>query len=394
MTRRLRVVPYVCRALVYRYLLIAVANPGIAASFTPLGELPGGATFSLALGLSPDGGVAVGISASSTASSEAFRWTSGGGMQGLGLRPGDMSSQATKVSTNGAVIVGAGLSGIGAPVTEAWRWTQAAGFQGLGLLPGGSGSLGPVVSADGSVIAGTGTFNAAPSEGFRWTEASGIQPIGVQGQVFGISGNGAVIVGGTGGSAGEAFYWTEASGKVGLGDLPGGGFSSVAAAASLDGSVIVGGGSTDNGTEVFRWTNAGGMVGLGRLTSTDYLAEALAVSADGSVISGHAYRQEDIFSPVIEEAFRWTAAEGIRSVSQLLTDAGLGAAIAGWSLQSAIGISADGSTLAGYGLNPTGQTEAWVAVIPIPEPSSWTMFLAMIGLAAAQKPIPRTFVVT
>ena len=41
-------------------------------------------------------------------------------------------------------------------------------------------------------------------------------------------------------SGNEAFRWTSSGGMVGLGDLPGGGFSSDAFGVSYDGSVVVG----------------------------------------------------------------------------------------------------------------------------------------------------------
>jgi probable HAF family extracellular repeat protein len=46
---------------------------------------------------------------------------------------------------------------------------------------------------------------------------------------------------------------------VGLGDLPGGSFSSVAVGVSSDGSVVVGVGNSASGNEAFRWTQAEGM---------------------------------------------------------------------------------------------------------------------------------------
>ena len=41
-------------------------------------------------------------------------------------------------------------------------------------------------------------------------------------------------------SGDEAFRWTQATGMVGLGDLPGGSFNSIAWGVSADGSVVVG----------------------------------------------------------------------------------------------------------------------------------------------------------
>ncbi len=54
-------------------------------SFTGLGDLAGGDFYSVATGVSVDGSVVVGYSDSGS-SYEAFRWTSGGGMVGLGYR--------------------------------------------------------------------------------------------------------------------------------------------------------------------------------------------------------------------------------------------------------------------------------------------------------------------
>ena len=53
--------------------------------------------------------------------------------------------------------------------------------------------------------------------------------------------------------------------------------------------------------------------------------------------------------------------------------------LTGWLLLQATGISDDRSTIVGWGLNPAGNTEAWVAVIP--EPSSTSIaLLAALGL--------------
>lgn len=49
----------------------------------------------------------------------------------------------------------------------------------------------------------------------------------------------------------------------GLGDLPGGAFSSGARGVSLDGSTVVGQARTDTRYEAFSWRADTGMVGLG-----------------------------------------------------------------------------------------------------------------------------------
>jgi hypothetical protein len=53
--------------------------------------------------------------------------------------------------------------------------------------------------------------------------------------------------------------------------------------------------------------------------------------------------------------------------------------LAGWTLTSAEGISADGLTIVGTGVNPAGNQEAWMATIP--EPSTIALAaLSAVGL--------------
>jgi hypothetical protein len=57
--------------------------------------------------------------------------------------------------------------------------------------------------------------------------------------------------------------------------------------------------------------------------------------------------------------------------------AGGATGLTGWTLTQASAISADGRVIVGYGRNPAGNTEAWIAIIP--EPSS----LLQLAIAAA-----------
>jgi len=75
---KLRLLSAVCTAI-YIY-----SNAAMAISFMPLGDLAGGDFASDALGVSADGSVVVGSSSSALGFSEPFRWTSEGGMVGLG----------------------------------------------------------------------------------------------------------------------------------------------------------------------------------------------------------------------------------------------------------------------------------------------------------------------
>ncbi len=164
---------------------------------------------------------------------------------------------------------------------------------------------------------------------------------------------------------------------TGLGDLTGGSFWSEAFGVSADGAVVVGQGKSASGTEAFRWTESSGMVGLGDLDGGGFDSEAYGVTADGAVVVGVGNSVSG------GEAFLWTSADGMRSVQDVLTDDyGLGSSLTDWTLRSADAISADGLTIVGYGTNPDGNTEAWMASMDspdvVPEPSS----LALLGIGA------------
>jgi probable HAF family extracellular repeat protein len=70
---------------------IGVAFPAQAASFQGLGDLSGGSFYSYANGVSADGSVVVGRGSSANGN-EAFRWTQGTGMVGLGDLSGGIFS--------------------------------------------------------------------------------------------------------------------------------------------------------------------------------------------------------------------------------------------------------------------------------------------------------------
>ncbi len=246
------VLPVIVSILILGMISENVLQNAYAASFVGLGDLPGGIFSSAGRGVSSDGTVAgAGQSASG---SEAFRWTSGGGMVGLGDLPGGaFNSIASDVSSDGSVVVGNADSASGG---EAFRWTSGGGMVGLGDLPGG------VFSSEG----------------------------------FGMSSDGSVVVGsGISASGFEAFRWTSGGGMVGLGDLPGGIFSSTAFDVSSDGSVVVGNSDDATGSRAMIWDSVNGIRDLNTVLTnlgvdlTGYtLTFAGGVSADGTKITGNA----------------------------------------------------------------------------------------------------------
>lgn len=191
---------------------------------------------------------------------------------------------------------------------------------------------------------------------------------------------------------------------VGLGDLPGRTFFSLAAGISMDGSTIAGNSEADFGNQAFRWTAQTGLVGLPDLPGGEIYSQAHGISPDGSVIVGISSgaietigvywttdgsivplglmpggtwtRPKDASLngeiivglgrlPGRDAAMIWDAEHGVRNLESVLaTDYGLD--LTGWQLTAANGISADGRVIAGTGVNPQGHAEGWVAIIPEP----------------------------
>ncbi|MCP5059800.1 MAG: PEP-CTERM sorting domain-containing protein [bacterium] len=79
----------------------------------------------------------------------------------------------------------------------------------------------------------------------------------------------------------------------------------------------------------------------------------------------------------------------MRSLREVLvSDFGLD--LAGWSLTIARDVTADGRVVTGWGTNPNGNQEAWIAVIP--EPSMLMLLalsvVAVLGHQTATRPGP------
>jgi probable HAF family extracellular repeat protein len=346
--------------------------------FHGVGDLPGGATTSTALAVSADGAVAVGGSESS-AGAEAFRWTGPGTIQGLGaLDPGDFYSVATGVSANGSVIVGATADGNG----RAFRWTSGGGMVGLGrfsCLGCDNHALANGVSGNGLVAVGSGadtTLLGIPFiEAARWagggTSISGLGHLSGGGDAsvaYGASNDGAVIVGESDSSSGtRAFAWRTSGGMLQLPSFAGALIRSQALAISSNASTIVGAVNTSATTaaqlEAARWTGASWatLSLLGDLPgATADFSSARAATGDGAIIVGVATNAEGE-----NAAFVWDAAHGMRDLRALLLE-DYGLPVEDWTLIEARGVSnvAGGAyTIVGAGMNPAGIPEGWVAYL-------------------------------
>lgn len=191
-----------------------------------------------------------------------------------------------------------------------------------------------------------------------------------------ISTDGSALVGWLS-SGVDAFIWTQ-QGTTVLGPPMGDGTRFTDPYRfSADGNAVVGRGSEGALGVAILWTKENSKTLLGHLPDGGSAAPA-DVSADASVIvSGR-------WSGRIFDAWIWRESRTIELLHDVLTNEyGLGPQVASWNLQTATAMSNDGRTIVGFGTNPNGQTEGWVAFLgtPVPEPS--TLFLTTLALPFA-----------
>ena len=401
--------------------------------FQGLGDLPGGAFESAAYAVSADGSVVVGVGCPVPMNPhlidyEAFRWTAGSDLQGLGHIspdprpiPYQRNSEATSAFYDGSTIVGwcfVGFSG-----WTGFRWDETNQMQPLNWFTPVDEFAAPTedrglltISDDGNTIVGK-MASGSGWEAFCWTQTNqtgdgvliGLRDfmnepfIGYHSAANDVSGNGTIVVGksayravlggpGSGTYYYEAFRWTDANGnnQFDLAEMQGLGFleysgsspQSSASAVTSDGSVIVGKSDSDDGSQAFLWTltdpdtREGEMIGLGILDGYTH-SNALDVSADGSIIIGtNQLLPPFTIEPESETAFLWDELNGMRDLKVVL-ESDYGLDLTGWELTSANSISADGYVIVGSGINPDGDPEAWIATIP--EPSCFVLF-SLVGL--------------
>ena len=287
------------------------------------------------------------------------------------------------VSSDGSVVAGNGTDGNYTP----FRWTQATGFVSLGRpqLVGGGGI--PGVSADGKRVASSiGSLDGTYTTQGVWTTGSGWQELmppppadggavdGTYGNVYGLSGNGQMVVGlywrpGQGNRA-HASKWTQSSGVVDLGGTITG-QSSRANGVNFDGSVIAGWVETPTGPwRPAAWVN-GSLVLL-----TDYdgatlagSGEARATSPSGDIIVGYS---RDLASNQ-RAAAMWKRAGGVFGATEILGWVNGTQPVSGINIAQAV--SSGGGIVIGYcsfdgtSFGTTGF--AWTAQTGVVDVNEW-----------------------
>lgn len=326
--------------------------------------------FSRASGISAGGGFVVG-----TAPGTTFRWSTSTGVQTVTALPPEVPGEV-ECSIGASFGCGTYVNP-GSGVVEAARWDAAGTLLFLGSLSGNLGSYAYGIDDMGATVVGSANYVLASGStwhAFRWSQASGLVDLGTSAGNFsranGVSGDGSVAVGWCNGVPRQPARWVgSAFAPLGNGTTAG-----EAWAASADGSVITG----VYGNELFRWTPANGMQTLGKLpgSAASDVATGLDISGYGDVIVGS---QTSLASA--PRAFLWRASTGLVDLAPYL--AGLGATqVAGWSLRGASGISADGTRICGWGVNPSNQADSWYATIPPENPLATYCTPGLAGVSA------------
>ena len=339
-------------------LPLALAAPAAADPlFQGLGFPPdsGGARSSYALGISADGATVIGgarfIPAVAAYGEWTMTWTAA---QGPVFSPG-RNLYSTQVNI-------ASVSNSGA-VVACWSGGTSPGF----YQPYGNSTGFPflpfAISPGGDFIVGSEWLTGAGGAA-RWSAQTGYQTLGGQFDTAAkdVSADGSILVGGRITNLGGGFVWTQASGFTLTGGIAGSFIQdSDLLAVSADGSLAAGWAFVGSGLiQPVRWRPGRGLQLINNLFGTP---EGLAfdVSGNGDVIVGYGSGWHSNYVP--PQAWLWDRVRGTRSLKGYLVQLG-STDVADWSLQVATAISADGRTIAGIGLNPQGEKEAFIAHIP------------------------------
>lgn len=350
-------------------ILVTVQQTLRGARLIGMGDLDGGEQLSEARGVDATGARVVGIG-TSAAGTHAVAWSAGTGLVPLA----DAPSTASAIDGAGCVVAGSALALI-RPEDERIMAARWVGMQPVEQVPAPvhlyRRSEAVAVSGDGLSIAGRGYQDLLPS-GFVWrgNEFSNRPPDNLEN--LGLNADGSVVVGRMtpSRSGGPAYavrngqqlpypFVADPACTTGACEpcLTPGQCAASAHGVSADGRIVVGSAlqsGTASGSVAVSWVISGDQVSVQLLSTA--AAEARAVSADGRVVVGSEAPSGQL------RAVRWVDGRAT-SISAALAAAGV--SVGGWQLTRALGVSADGETIVGAGLNPEGHPEGWIARLPV-----------------------------
>lgn len=331
--------------------------------FQPLEDPVAGVMMSQVEDTNDDGTVVVGY-ATGDPEDMALRWTSSGGLRPLQGEDG----QAHAVSPNGQLIVGS-------VADPAWNgraaviWREGEDPTPLYVDPRPEAMVRfwfnePYAVTDAGVAYGMGVQEGALGEALALagTETTVTLLYGMS-VAYGVTRDGAVPVGVVFPSRHGGFM-EAVRGSTGLGFPTADAVctpstcESTAVDTTSDGSVVVGTATIPSDASsgphrtAFTWTEEEGVSGLPGPDGGE--SGAHSVSDFGHIV-GYAGAEA-------RHAVVWV--DGVaRRLDQGLADSGVEVP-AGWILEEAVGISADGGIVVGNGLNPEGERQGWRVVLP------------------------------
>lgn len=317
-----------------------------------------------------------------TPAGKAMYWDTRGSDDGVLVELGSTLGAASwpgGLNADGSLITGAvygDLDGSGEPTRAAVRWVNG-GLAELLPVPGDSQHS----EVFGTSLGGTsvGCYKAIKENGFPSTSHRMIPTEGANGMIWSPGGGYRVISPSIAGADAASIVLTTISdgGGVALANN-----ISTTRSGSKAGIVADPSGNDDwiEADLDFTFLDAGDINGDGQIDlMDDHDSSALALSADGSVVGGSA----TLFGQTM--AALWirgaSGAYEYHDVGTYLSHIG-GTGMDGWTLLEVTGVSADGSMIAGVGLNPLGQTTGWYASIP--SPGALTL-LGLGGLLATRR---------
>lgn len=287
-----------------------------------------------------------------------------------------ISGRALAASADGSVIVGEFTQADSTSLGRAFRWTQRDGQVELPPLIPDTAAIAFGVSGDGSIAVGMsvgegGIYNAVVWSGLSTPRLLEGVPTDELSYASDVSHDGQVIVG----TVGElAAVWEGAESPPILLELPGGTRFSHANDVSPDGKWVVG----QSGVKGFLWSAETGLVDLGNWEGGQ-ITDPRGVSADGQIIVGASLEivggTNEYEAIIMGPGRRWRTLEDFLNLHGQPTQ---------WELHGATGVTADGRTIVGFGLNPQGLQQGWAITIPEPSSLSIVAMTAIVMSAAVR----------
>ncbi|MFT3859624.1 MAG: PEP-CTERM sorting domain-containing protein [Aquabacterium sp.] len=332
-------------------ILVMSAAPALAApqyAVTDLGALSTGALdYSTAIGINESGWI-TGVSRIQSGEFRAYVWKPGEGMQDLGTLFPDMrvTVQATGINDKGEVVGWNRPAPTGPAQYEGFKWSPVTGLQDLGVFR-------PEAINNAGVIVGSGVIDEHGQPG---TLPDGFNAMDVS--------NGGVIVGTFQGRAQIVRHGQlEVLPDLSVEDHV------IATGINARGDVVGSGWKEYGGSYGALWRD--GQLAVLGVEPGVVAAEPMAINAHGVIVGDVSLDAADpTYSSQL--AVLWTSDLSMRTLDSLIDPA------SGWQLRVAHDIN-DKGWIVGVGLNPAGQTHAFLLTpVPVPEPGA--MLLAALGV--------------